>query len=154
MESQYLKDKFENIANTVAKAKTVDNLELASMLSNYLICFISGTYEDCIEYLFIQRAKRSNDKELISLVEELIAAHFRDPTYEKIRNLVRLLNPLSATLLDSKIDIRDKEGINSISRNRNEIVHYGRNPNVTINDVVDFHNRTLKIFEELERMLL
>ena len=156
MKSQYLKDKFGSITKAIDKARSVsvNDPELVSMLSAYLIVLISGTYEDCIEHLFVQRALKSGDKELKNFVEKLIGAHFRNPHYERIKKWINFLNPLYGEKLDSKINTKEREGINSIYTNRIDVAHYGKALKINLNDVTDYHSRSIKIFNVLENILL
>lgn len=155
MSSQYIQDKFKSISEALNKVKvaSTSDPELASMLSSYIVVFISGIYEDCIEYLFIQRAAKTNDKDIENLVKNLINKQFRNPQYSKIVELLKALNPTYVAGLESKIKVSNKDGINSIVGNKNFVAH-GKYCNATINDVFDYHNRAIKIFDELEKILL
>ena len=155
MKSQYLKDKFESIRDNIEKAENVSksNPEIASMMSSYLVVFISGIYEDCVEYLFIQRAGKNNDKEIESLVKTFIERQFRNPEYERIKELLGALDHKYKTEFRSKLDIKNIEGINSIVTNKNSVAH-GEVSNATLNDINTYHNNAIKIFEELENILL
>lgn len=154
MKCPYLKDKFKSIDEALNKARNVstNDPELSSMLSFYLVVFISGIYEDIVEYLFCQRAGRNNDKEIESLVKALIAKQFRNPDFDKIKDLVKALGSKYDTTL-SKIDTKSRVGINSIVSNKNKVAH-GEVSNATLNDIFIFHNNALKIFEHLESILL
>lgn len=107
--------KFKDIEEKLNKAKnaSVNDPELSAMLSSYLVVFISGIYEDIIEYLFVQRAGKNNDKEVESLVKTLIDRQFRNPEYENIRKLIKALGSNHETALQSKIDEENKAGITS-----------------------------------------
>jgi len=155
MKCQYLIAKFEIIDKAINKAKNVglNDLELSSMLSSYLVVFISGIYEDIIEYLFTQRAGKNNDKEIENFVKTLIGKQFRNPEYRKIRELVGSLDPKYQSILESKIETKNKEGLNSIVYNKNNVAH-GKISNATINDIEIYNKNAIKIFEELEHILL
>jgi len=155
MKCQYLIDKFKIINDALDKIKksSIKDPELFSMLSSYLVVFISGIYEDCIEYLFIQRAGKNEDKELENLIKVLIDRHFRNPRYEKIKELVKALEPKYGNQLESKIDLKSKEGIDSIVSNKDNVAH-GKTSNATLNDINIYHDNASKIFEELENILL
>lgn len=154
MRCQYLSNKFKSIEDTLRKAINVsgNDPELSSMLSSYLVVFISGIYEDVIEHLFVQRAGKNKDKEIESLVKLLIDRQFRNPEYEKIKELVKALGAKHETAL-SKIDSKSKDGLNSIVTNKNYVAH-GKVSSATLNDVTIFHDNALKIFEALENILL
>lgn len=155
MRCQYTIDKFKIIEEAINKSANASLVspDISSMLSSYLVVFISGVYEDVIEYLFIQRAGKSNDKEIENFVKVIIDKQFRNPNYDNIRELIKGLDSKYQAILESRIDIKNKDGINSIVNNKNSIAH-GRISNTTINDVATYHNSAIKIFEELENILL
>lgn len=154
MKSPYLKDKFDDINEKLKEVKDISksNPKVASMLTSYLVVFISGVYEDAVEHLFIERTKKVNDEEITQLVRTLIDQQFRNPTFEKIKDLAKALDTKYGNRL-AKIDTKHKEGLNSIVENKNRVAHGGIS-NATIEDMSDFHSRALKIFEELEKNLL
>lgn len=153
MKCQYLQDKFKIIDENIKKTKTsVNDPHLASMLSDYLVVFISGIYEDIIEYLFVQRVGKTKDKEIENLVKTLIGRQFRNPEFGKVKKLVDALDSKYGIEL-SKLDKKHRDAIDSIVSNKNKVAHGGVS-NATINDVAIYHNNALKIFEELENILL
>lgn len=153
MKCQYLQDKFKIIDENIKKTKTsVNDPHLASMLSDYLVVFISGIYEDIIEYLFVQRVGKTKDKEIENLVKTLIGRQFRNPEFGKVKKLVDALDSKYGIAL-SKLDKKHRDAIDSIVSNKNKVAHGGVS-NATINDVAIYHNNALKIFEELENILL
>jgi len=151
IKSEYLKEKFDSIQRNIKIAEEVNDQKLASMLSSYLVVSISGTYEDCIEYLFIQRAGKNNDKEIQNLVKTLIDLHFRNPNYENIKKMVKALDSKYGTILRDKIADKNIEGINSIVTNKNNVAH-GEVSNATIRDIKNYHKNALKIFKVLEEI--
>ena len=151
IKSEYLKEKFDSIQRNIKIAEEVNDQKLASMLSSYLVVSISGIYEDCIEYLFIQRSGKNNDKEIQNLVKTLIDLHFRNPNYENIKKMVKALDSKYGTILRDKIADKNIEGINSIVTNKNNVAH-GEVSNATIRDIKDYHKNALKIFKVLEEI--
>ena len=152
IKSEYLKEKFDSIQRNIKIAEEVNDQKLASMLSSYLVVSISGTYEDCIEYLFIQRSGKNNDKEIQNFVKTLIDLHFRNPNYENIKKMVKALDSKYETILRDKIADKNIEGINSIVTNKNNVAH-GKVSNATIRDIKNYHENALKIFKVLEEIL-
>lgn len=151
--SKYLKEKFILIEENIEIAERVNNLKFASMLSGYLVVYISGIYEDCIEYLFIQRAGINNDEEIKNFVKTLIDHHFRNPNYENIKKMVKALDPRYKDIFYEKINNENVVALNSIINNKNNIAH-GKSSNATIREIKNYHKNTLKIFEVLEEILL
>lgn len=156
MKCQYVEDRFIALEHNLDKAKEVAHVdpELASMLSSYLVVIISGIYEDCIEYLFTERAGKSKDEEIKSLVKHFFKTYFRNPEYGRIKDFVKVLNPEHAKRMDSEIDEKSRVGMKSIYDNRIQVAHYGNPANATINDVSDFHAGSRKVFDFLEKILL
>jgi len=153
MNSEYIKDKFNLIDDTIDKIKTVQDKKLLSMLSNYLVVFISGIYEDCVEQLFIERACKNDDEQIQNLVKNLIDKHFRNPMYREVKKWVKYFDSKYVTTFQSKIDDKNIQAIDSIVENKNRVAH-GENSNATFKDVNIWYNNSLKIFEVLEEILL
>lgn len=154
MKCSYIITKFQIIDESIKKASAVGgDVELTSMLSSYLTVLISGIYEDCIEQLLIVRAGKKGDSEIESFVKSLVDRTFRNPKYDRIRELVEYLNPLYGKALDKKLGKDSIDGINTIVDNKNYLAH-GRTCNLTLSDVSNCHTRAVKIFEELETLLL
>lgn len=154
MKDQYLKDKFDYISNKLKRAEkfSKNDPEIAVMLSSYLVVAIAGIFEDCVEHLFIKRTSKTNDSEIINLVQALISRNFRNPEYDKIKDLLSNLNPIYSSDLRSKIDNKNIDGLNSIVTNKNKVSH-GEISNATIQDVKIYYENAKKFFEELEKIL-
>jgi len=154
MELKYLKEKFQTIDDAIKKAEEVGgkDIRLGSMLSSYLVVFISGTYEDTIEELFIKRAGKSGDGEIKNLVESLIDKQFRNPKYDSIKTLMGYLRPDYKKQLETKIKDKNIQALNSIVTNKNKVAH-GEISNATIDDIKGWHRDAIKIFEVLENIL-
>ena len=114
---------------------------------------ISGVFEDCVEHLFIDRVRKAKDDEITSLVKALISQSFRNPEYEKIKDLLSNLSTKYGADLRSKIDDKNIIGLNSIVTNKNHVAH-GEISNATIQDVKVFYKDAKKVFEELEKILI
>lgn len=154
MKCPYLHSKFILVEETLIKAKANQrDPKLASMLSGYLIVYLCGVYEDCIEYLFAERAGKHKDTELQSLMGTLMDRQFRNPEYRKIKELVNALNPSHGRMMDKNVDAKSIDAINSIVSNKNSIAH-GKTSNATLIDVEGYHNNAVKIFDVLEKILL
>lgn len=153
MKCQYVIDKFNliDLDLNAVKTSTVDP-KLGSMLSSYLVVFISGIYEDCVEHLFVERAGKNNDQELRNFMEAAMHRSFRNPEYSNIKGLVKYLDSSYGKTLDSKARKNDIEGLNGIVTNKNLVAHGGVS-NATLEDVIKFHKGAKNIFEALENIL-
>lgn len=155
MKTKYLKGRFKDIEDNIAKVENANlaDPELIAMLSSYLVVFISGVYEDCIEFLFVYRAGKGGDRQIESLVKRFLHRHFRNPEYDKILDLVNALDARYATRMRSKVPPASAEGINSIVNNKNRVAH-GESSNATLKDVRVYHDNASVVFHELERILV
>jgi hypothetical protein len=156
MKNQYLNSKFSDIDAKFKKARkfSKNNPEIAAMLSSYLVVSISGVFEDCVEHLFIERVRTvTSDNEIVNLIKELIGQRFRNPNYKEIKGFLGYLDPNYERILDSKINEKNEFGLNSIVTNKNQVAHGGIS-NATIQDVETYYKDALKIFKELENILL
>jgi hypothetical protein len=155
MKCLYIQNKFTNIEESIAKAKTtVTDPAIAAMLSGYLIVYISGVYEDCIEHLFIQRARKNNDVELEGFIKSAINVQFRNPRFEKIQNLLGWLNPAYKIEMSKRVEQTNIAAINSIVENKDCIAHGKTFSNATINDISTYYSNAKKIFEVLDDIIL
>ena len=155
MKNQYLNGKFSDIDEELKKAEefSKSDSKIASMLSSYLVVAISGIFEDCVEHLFIERVNKTNDNEIENLVKELIHQDFRNPEYAEIKKFVSYLSSKYGKDLRTKIDDKNITGLNSIVTNKNQVAHGGIS-NATIKDIRTYYKSALRIFEELEKILL
>lgn len=154
MKIQYVDDRFKEIQDSIDTVKNanLNDPKLSAMLSSYLVVFISGVYEDVIEYLFVERCKVTSDKQLELLVKNLADNFFRNPYYGELKKWLGFFDPLYAKELEGKMQMENKDGLNNIVDNKNKVAH-GEYSSATISDVDLFHTNALKIFVELEKIL-
>jgi len=154
MKSVYLIQKFTYIETEINEAIKIsqNDSKLAARLSSYLVVIISGIYEDAVEYLFYERASKTNDEEIKRLVGKLIKEKFRNPTYENIIDLVKGLDQKYSSKF-GKINNKCRDAINSIVSNRHQVAHQGTLSSATLNDIKQYHKNSKKFFEILEEIL-
>jgi len=154
MKTPQLVTQFEYVDRVLKKCSSTakDDEELASYLSSYLVVMLSGIYEDCVEHLFSLRAEKAGDPELSSYVRKTLHASFRNPKFEKIVEVLGKFGKHYADELKNGVQDRNKQALDSIVNNKNQIAHGGRSQ-VTLGEVLDFHHNTLPIFEALEKIL-
>jgi len=152
MKSHYLKEQFDKIDQNVQKIRklAINNEELAPILTSYFIVFVCGIYENIVEDLFTQRAAKTGDPEIENFIRELMSTYFRSPSYEQIKNLVKRLKGETYKL---KTDPKSIDGLSWIVSNRKKVAH-GEYSDATFGECVIWHNNAIKIFEELENILL
>lgn len=154
MKTPYLQAWFARLDAALSKAQAAakGDHELENFLASYLVVLISGAYEDCIEYLLGQRAGKSNDPELQNYIQIALDRSFRNPRFQRIKEVLQDFSGTYADALERKVDIKAREAIDSIVTNRHAVSH-GKTSTVTLRDVEDYFNRSRPIFEALEEIL-
>ena len=97
-----------------SSAASAGDAELESYLSSYLVVFLSGIYEDCIEHLLAQRAAKSGDPEVSAYVQKILDETFRNPTFEKVMDVMKKFSQQYAAQLKAAVQARNAEAMNSI----------------------------------------
>ena len=124
-------------------------------MASYISVLISGVVEDCIEYLVVERARRTNDPELQEFVRASIDRQFRNPNSEAI---VAMLGNFSADCQQKfrmTVPLNSREALGSVIRNHLSLAHSGRNQSdFTVNDIKQYFNQIVEILEVVESILL
>lgn len=154
MKSQYVNDRLLEISRVSSRTSVfgAHDPELASYLSSYLAVFISGVYEDCIEHLFLERAERGTDPEVHNYVKSTLAQTFRNPTFQRIAEILTLFSRDYAHQLRRRVNARAQEAITSIVNNKNKVAH-GETSNATLSEILDYHNNSYPILDIVEEIL-
>ena len=158
MNCQYVKDRIREIAKNIGKIRTIQTSisdpQLNSMLNSYLVVFISGVYEDCIERLFNEKASKSQDPQVRNFVGQIVKNQFRNPNYENIKNFLGNFSQSYEQNLNSLVPQASKTAITSIVNNKNQVAHLGLRSNATLLDLKNWHQKSIVIFQELDRILV
>lgn len=150
---RHLKDRFDSIDLSLRKAQSfTGEPEIAAYLSGYLVVMICGIYEDCLEYLMVERASSGGDAEVQNFVKITLANSFRNPTFGTLVGALNKFSPTYGEAIQRQIKKSAREALDSIVENKNSIAH-GKSISVTIGDVVDYHSRSIVIFEATEQLL-
>lgn len=119
--------------------------EIESFLTKFLLVHICSEYEKEIKKIITDRAKQSNDKELISFIEK---------TIERIRNIKS--DDLKGNILKRFSDdclkrfnnkVGGKESLSryeSIIANRDQSAH-GNSINITFNELIKSHEKAKEV---------
>jgi hypothetical protein len=125
--------------------------DIELFLTQFFLIRISSQYEKEIEQIIHHRAKKSNDIELASFVEET----FQSFRHLRLKDLKLMLGKFSETYLNEfnqKISVSNPDLMYmTIVSNRNLVAHGGM-ANMTFNDIITFHNGAkdmLKILSEV-----
>lgn len=152
MRSQYIKDRMREIDIVIKDISSVNDPRVLSYLASFLVVYGCGIYEDCIEYLFVEKARRSNDPDLSNFVSNYLENLFWNPKYKKIKELLGWYSGNYQTKFRGHLKDKSIVGLDSIVENKNILVHTGRF-NITLNDFRQFHKSAKKIFGALETTL-
>lgn len=156
MKDQYVAQKLEKIQAALRNAMdwSASNPELGAYLAGYLVVMITGVFEHCIEYLVKRRATRWNDPELQSFVRSRISQTFRNPTHDKIRDVLRDFSTAYLNDYDKQVNTRAREALNSLVTNKNWLAHgETESMTVTMSDVNNYYQTSKDIIEIMERIL-
>ena len=154
MRIAYLIARFGEIDTAVQKAKvwSAADMEMQAVMAAYLVVFIAGCYEDCVEYLVVERAGKHGDVEVQNFIRASVDATFRNPRFDTIKNLIAYYSDAYKKELENRVDERSRAAIASIMNNKN-LVSHGKRTAVTLGDVETFHAGSIPIFEALEDIL-
>ena len=153
--SEYLQTRCSQVEEDLKKAArwASQDAALDGYLGGYFVVMVSGVFEDCIEHLVWERVNRTNDKELTSLVEELIDQFVRNPTPEKVATLVKYFSAEYLQEYRRRITDRHSLALGSIVTNKNHLGHGTLKRNVTVSDAADYFQNSTPILEALEEVL-
>ena len=111
MRSTYVLSRFTEIDSAIDKAKSVANsigdLEVHAFFARYIVVFASGIYEDCIEHLFTEFAKKYGNAGIALFFSKMLDSHFRNPDYGSLKGLLRQVNPDYGDELETKFRTPD-----------------------------------------------
>lgn len=152
MKSQYLKNEFDKIDQHLKKIKklAINNEILAPVLTSYFLVFVCGIYENVVEHLFVQRAGKNGDREIENFMRGLMTTYFRSPSYEKIKELIKMLKGKEYSI---KFDPKSINALGYLVKNRKKVAH-GEYSDATLSDCDIWHKEAKKIFKEAEKILL
>lgn len=158
MRTSYVLSRFTEIDGAINKAKAVadsiGDLEVQAFFARYIVVFASGIYEDCIEHLFTEFAKKYGNQGIALFFSKMLESHFRNPDYNNIKGLLRQINPDYGDELDNKLGESpgSKDAIESVVNNKNAVAH-GKPATATLRDVDKYHQQIVPIFEAIEDIL-
>jgi len=157
MNCQYVKNRIREIGKIIVKIRTIQAIgsspDLNSMLDSYLVVFISGVYEDCIECLFNEKASKSQDPQVQNFVGQIVKNQFRNPNYDNIKRFLSYFSQSYVQNLNLLVPDASRVAITSIVNNKNQVAH-GSISNATLLDLKNWHQKAIVIFEKLDRILV
>ncbi len=147
------KSQIEDIELTIKVIKSFKSASEAekSYLARYLVVYISGLYEECIECILNERINSLGSKELNNFAQRKINETFRNPDIPKLVGLLGLFDSKWKDKIN-KLPLRTKESFNFMSRNKNLVAH-GAPCTITIRDVVTNFRYSKKVIHTVDRVV-
>lgn len=148
----------ETLLQEIDKAvKDVRSFEYASALeksylAKFLVVFICGLYEEIIETIISEKVEKLRCHQVSSFVIKYLEDYFRNPSFDKVIELLRKFDPSWADDL-GKIQKILKLALDSIVLNKNAIAH-GDLCNITLNEVEEYYNNSRKVIEKIDEIVL
>ena len=158
MKSAYVISRIAEITNAINKAnqvaQNVGDLEIQAFFARYIVVFASGIYEDCIENLFVEFAKKNGNSNIVLFFSKMLDSYFRNPEYGTLKGLLKYLDTNYGDQLDQKLktSLGSQEALYSIVTNKNAVAH-GKPCTATLGDVESFHKKIIPVFDALEDIL-
>jgi hypothetical protein len=153
VKSIYVSTRLAEIDTAINKAKGAGtDAEIAAFLARYLAVFACGAYEDCIEHLFIEKAKKAGDEEMVSYITSSVHLSFRNPDFATIKEHIKRFDSNHGESLRKLLADDAIQAINSIKTNKDLVAH-GQPCSATLNDIEDYHKRAVPVFDAIEGVL-
>lgn len=149
MKTAYVIQRINEINFAFNKASTTTDPLLSSYLASFLAVFACGVYEDCVEFLFEERANKSNDPELAAFVKSTLHLGFRNPNYENIKKLVVRFGASYGSQFKTLTSQTLITALNNIVTNKNDFAHAGQYK-ITLGDFNAYHTEAQRIFDIIE----
>jgi hypothetical protein len=128
--------------------------EVESYLTRYLLVLICAQFEEKIEQIVVERAKKSSDPELTSFVQAAADRIIRSINTSEISGLLNYFS--SSCKEEFKKNISNslvETNYNSIISNRHNTAH-SSGANITFNDLKTYYESGHEVLDYLEQALL
>lgn len=131
--------------------------KLGAHLAAYITILIIGVFEDCVEYLFTQRVRKTGDEQVENYVVKVISDRFKNPDHGAISGLLKEFSTNYQGQFKNEIahDGKEATALESLLSNKNSLAHIGiTNLVMSIKEVEEYFRRAIPILETLENILL
>lgn len=158
MRSAYVSSRITEIDSAIDKAKAVvlgaADPEVQAFFARYIAVFSSGVYEDCIEHLFTEFARKYGNSDIVFFMSKMLHSHFRNPDYGKVKEWLKHINPDYGPELDKRLasSVGCRDAIDSMVNNKNDVAH-GKSCTATLGDVEKFYCCISPLFDAIEEIL-
>lgn len=124
-----------------------------SYLAKFLVVFIAGIYEECIETIIREMVGALGSPQMSSFVDSYLKTGFRNPSMENLNSLLKKFDSSWPAKLKSSISLDQQDALNSIYINKNALAH-GAPVTITLTDVIAFYSDSRVVIEEVDNLLL
>ena len=143
-----LKSTLQDVHTFAQKSTTKES----SYLAEYLTVMSCGIFEECIEQLIFNWASTLNDTRAKDFIVKHISHTFKNPTREKIIELLGKFDNNWCALLKT-IDTKYTSAIDSIVNHKNALAHKG-STTITFSEAEDYINRAIVVIESLDQIII
>jgi hypothetical protein len=123
-----------------------------SYLAKFLVVYICGIYEECIENIINEMVSNKSSPEICRCIAAKIHKDFQTPSFHKTVNLLKNFNIQWGEAIENMPE-KSKYSFGSIVANKNQIAH-GENCNITLGVVKRYYSDSRPIIEKIDEMLL
>jgi hypothetical protein len=146
-DNRRIADEIDTILNGAA---TVDD-ELKASLARY-VCILASSYlETSIRSFVAEYAERRSHPSVAAFVQSTLR-YFRDPNVEKILQLVGRLGTNYRDALEQQLSDKDKDSVNSICANRNNVAH-GRQSGISLGQISNYYSDARRVVDKANAVL-
>ena len=147
-----IKDSQKHI-NRLAK-KGIETSAIKHQFLRSLILLIVSEYENIIEKIFILRASKCNDPDVLNYVKRQVEKKFRSPDLSKISGTLGAFSDSLKTNFQNKTNnLPMHSAWDNVMRARHYIVHRQGSLNITYDELLVTYPETKKIIKELAKLL-
>ena len=136
------------------KENDFDISEIQYFLLKSLIVSIVSEFENYIEKIFLARANRCNDPQIINFVRNQLSQKFRSPDLKKINDTLGYFDTeLKKEFLSKVENTQQHAAWDNIMKARHSIVHKQGILNITLNELFSTYPETKKVIMHLVETL-
>lgn len=147
MNSEVFKEK-KRLDNIFKLIDNISDEETKAHLSRYLCVLVSGFIENSMKYLICEYARNSASPKIVNYIQSK-TENIANLNCEKVKQILGLFSKTWLELFENKIDEIEKDAINSVIANRNNIVH-GKSVGLTFVRIKDYYEKIKAIIDYID----
>lgn len=128
------------------------DIKSQSYFAKYLVVYLCGIYEQCIEEIIGEAARRAGNNEIANLISSQMSNTFRNPSSQRVMDL---LKQCSSQWRDTfvALDQKHASALDSIVNNKNCIAH-GAPCVVSLMDIKQYHMDAKQVIYTVDCLFL